>query len=56
MNLTDEQVQVLRQLWEDAWHYRMGEAADLNDPDLDSGDREILGEYADFADGLGLDV
>ena len=45
LHLSDAEVETLRCALDDAWYYRLGEARDLADPDLDPDDRELLVRY-----------
>ena len=45
LDLNDHEAESLRSALDDAWYYRLGEARDLADPDLDPDDRERLVRY-----------
>lgn len=56
LNLTDKQMKLLEDILGDAYAYRIGEASDLSDPDLEPEDRKNCIRYEVFARNLGLEI
>ena len=45
LTLTADELDTVRRALDDAWYYRLGDAVNLADRDLDPDDRELLVRY-----------
>lgn len=45
LTLTQDEIDTVRRAIDDAWYYRLGDARNLADPDLDPDDRDLLVRY-----------
>lgn len=56
MDIDAETLKVIEEAIGDAYAYRLGEAAGLDDPDLDEADREPMLRYVQLAERLGVQI